>query len=110
MPYDLKIDADREDRRKHLDIVQSVIARQAASSSATKGWAVTIASAILGVAVIRDNAYLIALAVVAVVVLSIADALYLNNEQRFRDLYDAIARNEVEPFSMDLTGVAARRS
>ncbi|WP_341229454.1 hypothetical protein [Nocardioides salarius] len=110
MPYDLSLDQDREDRRKHLDIIQSVVARQAASSAATKGWAITLAAAIFGVAVVRDNAYLVILAVAAVVVLSVADALYLHNEQRFRDLYDAVARNETEPFSMDLGAIPNKRT
>ncbi|MGL5829631.1 MAG: hypothetical protein ACRC0L_08700 [Angustibacter sp.] len=110
MPYDLSQEQDREDRRKHLDIIQAVVARQAASSVATKGWAITLAAAIFGVAVVRENAYLILLGVVAVVVLSIADSLYLNNEQRFRDLYDAVARNEVEPFSMAIGVVSSGRT
>ncbi|WP_404351758.1 hypothetical protein LG324_03345 [Phycicoccus jejuensis] len=102
MPYDLASDQDREDRRKHLDIIQAVVARQAASSAATKGWAITLAAAIFGVALVRENALLIVLGVVAVVALSIADGMYLHNERCFRDLYDAVARNEVESFSMDL--------
>jgi len=110
MPYDLTKEQDREDRRKHLDIIQSVVARQAASSAATKGWAVTLAVAIFGVAVVRENAYLVVLGVAAVAVLSVADGLYLHNEQRFRDLYDAVTRNEVEPFSMDLGAIANNRT
>lgn len=110
MPYDLSKDQDREDRRKHLDIIQAVVARQAASSAAAKGWAITLAAAIFGVAVVRENAYLILLGVVAVIVLSIADGLYLHNEQLFRDLYDGVARNEVDPFSMDLRVVPSDRT
>lgn len=110
VPYNLSEEQDREDRRKHLDIVQSVIARQAASSTATKGWAITLAAAVFGVAVVRENAYLIALGVAAVIVLSIADGLYLHNERRFRDLYDAIARNEVDSFSMDVGALAKERT
>jgi hypothetical protein len=110
MPYDLSHDQDREDRRKHLDIIQSVVARHAASSTAAKGWAIALAAAIFGVAVIRENAYLIVLGVSAVVVISIADGLYLYNEQRFRDLYDAVARNEVEPYSMDLGVIPSGRT
>lgn len=110
MPYDMNQEQDREDRRKHLDIIQSVVARQAASSAATKGWAVTLAAAIFGVAVVRDNAYLVVLGFAAVAVLSIADGLYLHNEQRFRDLYDAVMRNEVEPFSMNLGTISNNRT
>lgn len=110
MPYDLTNEQDREDRRKHLDILQAVVARQAAASAATKGWAITLATAIFGVAVVRENALLIVLGVVAVAALSIADSLYLHNERCFRDLYDAVARNEVEPFSMNLSVIPNLRT
>lgn len=108
--YDLNSDQDREDRRKHLELVQAVISRQAGASATAKGWSITIAAAVFGVSVIRDNWYLLALGVAVLIVFSVVDGFYLHNEQKFRDLYDAIARNEMTPFAMDLTAVAASRS
>lgn len=108
--YDLSVDQDREDRRKHLDMVQSIISRQAAASSTAKGWSITIAAAAFGVAVIQDNAFLIILGIAVLIAFSLVDGLYLNNEQKFRDLHDAIARNEIQPFGMDLSAMSKRRS
>ena len=108
--YDLSDDQDREDRRKHLELVSGVITRQANASSTAKGWSVTIAGAAFGVAVIREDWYLLLLGVVVLVAFSVVDGLYLNNERKFRDLYDAIARNEVAPFAMDVSDAVTSRS
>lgn len=102
--YDLAKDQDRDDRRKHLELVSAVVGRMAAASAAAKGWSITLAGAAFGVAVIRDKSYLILLGVLALVVFGIVDALYLYNEKRFRALYAAIAdQNAVKPLSMDLS-------
>jgi hypothetical protein len=45
----------------------------------------------------------------ALVVFGFLDGQYLHTEKRFRDLYAAILRNEVEPLSMDTTPHGARR-
>ena len=37
-----------EDQRKHLEFIQAVIARLASSSTATKGWGLTVATAAFG--------------------------------------------------------------
>lgn len=102
--YDLANSQDREDRRKHLELVSAVVGRMAAASGAAKGWSITLAGAAFGVAVIRDKWYLILLGIVALIVFGIVDGLYLYNEKRFRALYAAIAeQNAVKPLSMDLS-------
>lgn len=108
--YDLTKDQDRDDRRKHLELVSGVVGRMAGASAAAKGWSITLAGAAFGVAVVRDKWYLILLGVVALAVFGIVDGLYLHNEKRFRDLYAAIAdRNAIRPLSMDLTVLGARK-
>lgn len=102
--YDLTNSQDRDDRRKHLELVSAVVGRMAAASAAAKGWSITLAGAAFGVAVIRDKWYLILLGIVALVVFGIVDGLYLYHEKRFRALYAAIAdHNAVKPLSMDLS-------
>ena len=102
--YNLKEPQDRDDRRKHLELVSAIVGRMAAASAAAKGWSITLAGAAFGVAVIRDKWYLILLGVVALVAFGIVDGLYLYNEKRFRALYSAIAdQNAVKPLSMDLS-------
>lgn len=102
--YNLSDSQDRDDRRKHLELVSAVVGRMAAESAAAKGWSITLAGAAFGVAVVRDKWYLILIGIVALVVFGIMDGLYLYNEKRFRALYTAIAdQNAVKPLSMDLS-------
>lgn len=99
--YDLDEAADREDRRKHLDLVSAIITRMAASSAAAKGWSVTLAGAAFGVAVVRSSWALIALGILVLAAFAILDARYLENERRARCLYDSISDdNSVVPLSM----------
>ena len=107
--YNLSDDQDREDRRKHLELVSGIINRQASASATAKGWSVTIAGAAFGVAVVRESWHLLVLGVAVLVAFSILDGLHLHNEQKFRDLYDAIIQNKVPAFSMDLSeGISTR--
>jgi hypothetical protein len=107
--YNLADNQDREDRRKHLELVSKVVDRMAGASAAAKGWSITVAGAAFGVAVVRGSWFVFLLGVVGLVVFGIMDGLYLHNEKRFRDLYAAIVANEVEPLSMDITKLSALR-
>lgn len=107
--YNLNDPLDREDRRKHLELVSAIVGRMAGASAAAKGWSITLAGAAFGVALVRDKWYLILLGIVALILFAILDGLYLHNEKRFRDLYDAIAiDNSVQPFSMKTDGLNVR--
>lgn len=108
MSYDLTNSDDREDRRKHLEIVSNVIGRMASSSAAAKGWSITVTGAAFGVAFVRSSWYLFGLGVAALLVFAVIDGLYLHNEKKFRDLYDAIVDNKVKPLSMKFDGIATR--
>jgi hypothetical protein len=107
--YDLDNNQDREDRRKHLELVSKVVDRMAGASAAAKGWSITVAGAAFGVAVVRTSWFIFLLGVGALVVFGILDGLYLHTERKYRDLYVAIVQNEVEPLSMDTTNLNARR-
>ena len=106
--YDLSSDQDREDRRKHLDLVSAAIGRMAGSSAATKGWSITLAGAAFGVALVRESWPLIVLGIIVVLALGAVDARYLDNERRARKHYDAIAdQNSVAPMSMNALATTA---
>jgi lipoprotein signal peptidase len=107
--YDLSNDQDRDDRRKHLELVSAIVNRMAGASSTAKGWAITIAGAAFGVAAVRDSWYLFVLGIVGLVAFGVIDGLYLHNEKKFRDLYDAIVHhNSIAPLSMDTSGLPVR--
>lgn len=107
--YNLDDEKDREDRRKHIELVSAIVGRMAKASSTAKGWSITIAGAAFGAALVRDSWYLFVLGLVGLVVFASIDGLYLHNEKKFRDLYDAIVEdNSVKPLSMRTDGLAAR--
>jgi hypothetical protein len=107
--YDLENTQDREDRRKHLELVSKAVDRMAGASATAKGWSVTVAGAAFGIAVARANWVILLIGVGALVVFGFVDGQYLHTEKKFRDLYAAIVRNEVEPLSMDPTPHGARQ-
>jgi histidine triad (HIT) family protein len=99
--YDLTSEQDREDRRKHLDLISAAIGRMAGSSSAAKGWSITLAGAAFSVALVRDSWPFIALGILVLMAFAALDARYLDNERRARGIYNAVADdNSVVPLSM----------
>lgn len=92
---------DPEDRRKHLDHVQAVIARLAGASATAKGWSLTIATAAFGFSTLADKWYLVLLGLAVIVSFSILDAYYLREERLFRCLHEAVVAGTVAAFSMN---------
>ncbi len=107
--YDLDNNQDREDRRKHLELVSKVLDRMAGASAAAKGRSITVAGAAFGIAVVRASWFIFLLGVGVLVVFGILNGLYLHTEKKFRDPYAAIVQNEVEPLSMDTTNLQVHR-
>jgi hypothetical protein len=94
---------------KHLELVQSVISRMAQNSFQLKGWSVTVAAAIVGLAVKESSPGLAILALFPAVSFWCLDAYYLRRERLYRKLYEAIADplKVVPPFSMTADEYAA---
>jgi hypothetical protein len=92
---------DPEDRRKHLDFVQAVIARLSQSSATAKGWSLTIAGAAFGFSTLNERWYLALLGVAVIISFSILDMYYLYEERLFRCLYAAVVAGTVPPYSMN---------
>ncbi|MDP9418588.1 MAG: hypothetical protein M3P53_00215 [Actinomycetota bacterium] len=95
--------AQREDRNKHLEFIQSVIARLANNSFLMKGWAITVSGAFFGFAVDRRSWRLAVLGILPVVGFWFLDSYFLWQERLFRRLYNAVRQNDpnVEAFSMN---------
>lgn len=90
-----------EDQRKHLDFIEAVIARLANSSSAAKGWGLTVATVTFGFSATRAEPFVAALGIVVVGIFAVLDSYYLREERLFRFLYDAARKSEVEVYSMN---------
>lgn len=90
-----------DDQRKHLDFIQAVISRLASSSSAAKGWGLTVATAAFGFSATKAVPVVAGLGLVVVVFFGLLDSYYLREERLFRYLYDAARKGRVEVYSMD---------
>jgi hypothetical protein len=93
-------------RVKHLEMIQTVVARLGGNGFLVKGWAITIAGAFLAFAVNRGK-YGLALAAIAPTFLFwLLDTSFLRNERLFRDLFDRVRRGLEPPFYMGATAPA----
>lgn len=101
--------ADPEDRRKHLEFIQAVIARFSNSSATAKGWSLTLAGAAFGFSAANNKWYLALLGCVVLVAFSVMDAYYLHSEKLFRDLYKDACNGNAQVYAMDPHAYAASR-
>lgn len=102
-----------EDRRKHLEFIQAVIARLASSSTAVKGGGLTVATAAFGFSATKAVPVVAGLGLVVVIFFGILDSYYLREERLFRYLYDDARQGKVDVYSMnknDYSSKCKRRS
>ncbi len=99
-------DLDRSDHHKHMDYVQAVITRLANNSFLMKGWALTLASALLGFAITQKHTGLALAAIVPVTAFWVLDTYYLRQERAFRSMYADIAAKRLRDFKIDPTPYA----
>lgn len=92
-----------DDRRiKHLELIQAVISRLGNNGFLTKGWALTVAGALMGFAVSSGRAWLSAVSLLPTVLFWWLDGFFLRAERIFRCLYDRVrdGDDQVPPFFM----------
>jgi len=97
---------------KHLEFIQSVIARMAQNSFLFKGWAITLAAALTGFGAADSKHALLAIALFTTVMFWGLDGYYLWLERRFINLYDRVARTSEDQvdFSMKIDKSKAVRT
>jgi hypothetical protein len=93
-----------EDRRKHLDYLQSVVSRLAGNSFSIKGWAVALVAILGGFAAKDSDPRFVFGLWLPVFCFWGLDAFYLRQERLFRRLYDAAVKEESSApvYSMDV--------
>ncbi|SOC86929.1 histidine triad (HIT) family protein [Curtobacterium sp. 314Chir4.1] len=91
--HEASVPVTPEDRRKHLDYLQAVVTRQAASSAAAKGWVLPVVTATYGFALTQRAWPLAFLGLLGLLLFAYLDAHYLNTERRFRKLYVIVAQS-----------------
>ncbi len=88
---------------RHLELIQTVIARHASSSFLVKGWSLTVAGLFYGFAVKELNWRVAAVSLMPTVAFWWLDAYFLRQERLFRYLYEDVRQSPgtVSTFSMD---------
>ena len=97
-----------EAKIKHLELIQNVISRMNANSFKIKGWMITVLSALLALYANGKNDLYIYLAIVPILLFWILDAYYLQQERKYRKLYEDIISEEsnVQLFKMSTENYA----
>ena len=92
-----------ENKRKHLEIIQTTINRMANCSFLIKGWCITIVSALLALTIKETNNRLIFITIIPIVIFWILDGFFLFQERLYRALYDEVRMKADEQidFSMN---------
>ena len=80
-----------ENKIKHLEFIQSTITRMNKNSFQIKGWMITLVSALLALYASSERVVYILIAIVPAVVFWFLDAYYLQQERRFRGVYNDVA-------------------
>jgi hypothetical protein len=95
---------------KHLEFIQTVIARQAGNSFLLKGWSLTVAAALYGFTAAHLNWRLALLGLVVIAAFWWLDAYFLRQERLFRCLYDDVRKEHagIAPFEMSTASYRSR--
>jgi hypothetical protein len=80
-----------DEKIKHLEFIQGVITRMNTNSFQMKGWMVAIVSAILAIFASTKNHDFVLVAILPALIFWFLDAYYLQQERKFRGLYDDVA-------------------
>lgn len=92
-----------ENKTKHLEIIQGVIARMDNNSFLIKGWSMTLVSALFALAASGSNKDYVLISYFVLPIFWMLDGFYLHQERCFRALFDAVragAETSID-FNMD---------
>ncbi len=85
------------DQVKHLEFIQKVIDRMGSNSFQMKSWMLVVATALLGSYANTLNKNFVLLAIFPTIIFWFLDAYYLQQERKFRGVYDDVIGNSKEP-------------
>jgi hypothetical protein len=95
-----------EDKRKHLDYLQAIISRMNANSFQLKNMAIVILSAMFALFTVMPKGLLLFLTGVPLIVFLLLDAYYLQQEKKFRAMYNDVAgltnRQKIRPYELSV--------
>jgi predicted permease len=101
-----------DNKHKHLEFIQSAIARMGNNLFLVKGWTITLVSALSAAAATKSSALYAAIAMLPAIVFWALDGYLLSIERCLRDLYDHVRQlpEQQIDFSMDVSRFKNKRS
>jgi hypothetical protein len=98
-------------RIKHLEMLQSLIARMAGYGASFKSYCITVTTAVIGFAFTLHRPAVAGLALLPVIAFGVADAQYLRVERRFREVFNLVRKESwdtMPSFEINLQSAAAQ--
>jgi uncharacterized protein YxeA len=83
-----------DDDRLYLQFLQNNIARMNTNSAQAKGWCIAIIAALLAIFADTKNSLFLLICIVPIVLFCILDALYLQQEHKFVDMYNDFVKDK----------------
>lgn len=96
-----------ESKIEHLKMIQGIITRLNTNSFQIKGWMITLVSALLALYANSEKVAYIFIALIPVIVFWFLDSYYLQQERKFRALYNDIVSTtnygtDIKEFEMSI--------
>lgn len=93
-----------QEKIQHLELIQNIINRMNTNSFQIKEWMITIVAALLALYASGNNVTYIFVAIIPTLLFWYLDAYYLQQERKFRKLYDDVLPDdsEISLFSMPI--------
>lgn len=88
------------DKLKHLEFIQNVINRMGYNSFLVKGWCITILAAFLAITANTGENRFVLLSFFPLICFWLLDSYYLQQERKFRVLYDDACKEDFPVFCM----------
>ena len=87
---------------EHLKFIQTIITRMNTNSFMIKGWSLTITSAFLALYASSKNINFVLVAILPIFFFWLLDAFYLQQERKFRGIYNDVAKLTGETERVDV--------
>lgn len=89
-------------KMKHLELIQGVINRLAGNSFMIKGWSVTLVTALNALAAKDSKQMFVYVAYLPALVFWALDGYFLQQERRFRAVYDDVRRRDEDTIDFSM--------
>ena len=107
---------EHDDKIKHLEFIQGVVTRMGSNSFQMKGWMVAIISALLAIYANGQNRLYALFGLLPVFIFWGLDAYYLQQERKFRGVYNDVAglskeseKTKIKPFEMPIQKYTSKK-